>query len=234
MEIIESSKTIENGWEKVIKDAEPELKHISKLLDQQKKLGVYFPKGPDIFNSFKYCPFSKVKVIIIGNNPYPGSIEHEGNIISKDMGMSYGLRKCDTLSKSMQNIYTELKNTVKGFEPPSHGNLESWAEQGILMINNSLVTTNQKVNFDYSELWYGFLNKVFKSIGTINPNTIVVLWGRKIQQISKLLPDGFVLIESDNHPEEYRANVGFLGCNHFNIINEHLKKQKRELIDWTI
>lgn len=232
MDIVESSKNIAS-WEKIFNDAEPELKHISKLLDQQKKLGIYFPKGPDIFNSFKYCPFEKVKVIIFGNQPYIGSIEDEGSLVSKDMGMSYGLRRCDNLSKSIQNIYNELKNTVD-FEPPSHGNLESWASQGVLMINNSLVSSNQRVNFDYSELWYGFLNKVFKAIGTINPNIIVLLWGRKIKQITKLLPDGFVLLESENHPDDYRADVGFIGCNHFNLVNELLTKQKKELINWRI
>lgn len=233
MNIVEASKNITNGWEKIFQDAEPELTHISKLLDTQKKLGIYFPKSHDIFNSFKYCPFDKIKVIIIGNQPYLGSIEHNGEIISKDMGMSFGLRPNDTLSPSLKNIYTELKNTTE-FNPPSHGNLISWAEQGILMINNSLVTTNIKVNFDHSELWYGFLNKIFKAIGSVNPNTIVALWGRKIQQISKLLPDGFIILESDNHPEDYRANYGFIGCNHFNIINENLKTQKKELINWCL
>ena len=100
------------------------------------------------------------------------------------------------------------------------------------MLNNSL-TVSQK-NIDYSELWYGFHNKVFKAIKAINPNTIVVLWGRRVQMINKLIPDGFIVLESLSSPDAYKADTEFLGCNHFNMINEQLIKQKKTPINWQI
>ncbi len=230
--IVEAAKNIKSGWEPVIQDALPELNHISKLLDTQKKLGTYFPYPDTIFNSLKLCPYSEIKVVIVGYQPQYGTIQTESGFVCKDTGLSFSSHPEDALSKSLQNIYIELKNSVKDFVVPSHGNLEAWAKQGILMINNSLTIAQQK-NVDVSELWYGFLNKVFKWIKKVNPNVIYVLWGRKVSQISKLIPDGAIILESLSDPSAYKTEE-FFGCNHFNIINEHLKKQNKELIDWSL
>lgn len=231
--IIEAAKTISSGWEPVVKDALPELTHISKLLDTQKKLGTYFPYPDTMFNSFKLCPYQDIKVVIVGYQPQYGTIQTEAGFVCRDSGLAYSIRSEDAMSKSLQNIYIELKNSVKDFVVPSHGNLEAWAKQGILMINNSLTVAQQK-NVDVSELWYGFLNKVFKWIKKVNPNVIYVLWGRKVSQISKLIPDGAIILESLCDPSGYRVQEEFLNCNHFNIINEHLKKQNKQLIDWSL
>jgi uracil-DNA glycosylase len=232
MELLEASKLVQNGWEETFKDANPELKHISTLLDVRKKLGTYYPKPEDCFNAFKLCSLENIKVIIVGYQPDYGTVMSEGKIVSKTTGLSYSLRTDDTISKAVKNIYTELKNTVTDFQAPDHGNLEEWAKQGILFINNSLTVSQQKINIDVSELWYGFLNKVFKAIKKYNPNTIVLLWGRKVQCISKLIPDSFVTLETLSPPDGYKADTEFFGCNHFNKVNELLEKQNKTKINW--
>jgi uracil-DNA glycosylase len=233
MDLLEASKIVENGWQNIFKDATPELTHISNLLDVRKKLGAYTPKAEDCFNAFKLCPLKNIKVIIIGYQPYFGTINSYGKYVSKDTGLSYSVRVEDDVPKSIKNIYMELKNTVTGFEIPNHGNLEEWAKQGVLFLNNSL-TLGQQKNIDVSEVWYGFINKTLKEIKKVNPATIVVLWGRKVQCINKLIPDGFIVLETQCQPDGYNVDNEFFGCNHFNIINEHLKKQNKTLIDWTI
>jgi len=232
MHILESSKNVQNGWEDVFREAIPELTHISNLLDVKKKLGTYYPNSEDCFNAFKLCPLNEIKVIIMDYQPYYGTIESEGKIVSKDTGLAYSVRHNDTIPKSIKNIFTELKNTVKEFETPSNGNLEEWAKQGILFLHNTLTVSQQKNNIDVSELWYGFINKIFKAIKKVNPKTIVVLWGRKIQCITKLIPDGFIELDTLCAPDGYNVDDEFFGCNHFVKINQLLKTQNKDLIKW--
>jgi len=232
MEIVEAAKQVKSGWEPIIQDALPELTHISKLLDVQKKLGTYYPSSCSLFNSLHLCPYQDVKVVMIGYQPHFGTIKLD-KMVCKDTGLAFSVHEKDDIPKATKVIFTELKNSIKDFVSPSHGNLESWARQGVLLINNSLTVTMQK-NIDVSELWYGFLNKVFKWIKKINPNTIYVLWGRKVQQISKIIPDGAVILDTLSAPDGYKAETACIGCHHFNLINDHLKKHKLQEINWIL
>lgn len=232
MELLEASKLVQNGWEETFKDAIPELKHISTLLDVRKKLGTYYPKPEDCFNAFKLCSLENIKVILVDYQPYYGTVSSEGKVVSKATGLSFSVRNDDAIPKSIKNMYTELKNTIPEFQAPEHGNLEEWAKQGVLLINNTLTVSQQKLNIDVSELWYGFLNKIFKAIKKSNPNVIVLLWGRKVQCITKILPDSFVILETLSQPDGYKADTEFLGCNHFTKVNELLEKQNKTKIIW--
>ena len=113
---------------------------------------------------------------------------------------------------------------------PSHGSLIRWAQQGVLLLHYCL-TTSMNVSHAEYELWHGLLNKVFKAVASVNPACIVLLWGRKIQCVNKLLPDSFERLEA-SHPDEY--NSQFAECDHFNKVNGLLKKQNKTPIDWSL
>ncbi len=208
-------------WEPLFKDADPELCHISKMLDTEKKLGVYYPQAK-LYNAFHLTPSNQVKVIIIGTEPY--------NIPHKDQGLAFSVEEEDEIPKTIRAIYNELFNTVKGFKIPNHGCLESWAKQGVLLLNQTLTVSVQRSHLEY-ELWYGFLNKMFKFINTINPDTIVVLWGQTALNINELIPDSFIKLEA-GYPSNFIDT--FSKCDHFNKINDILKKKGKSEICWQI
>lgn len=211
-------------WEPLFKHALLELTHISKKLDKENALGVYYPSKKLIFNALNIVNSNDIKCIIIGKEPY--------NLINKDQGLCFSVHKEDVVPLTIKNIYKELTTTVKGFTPPNHGCLEQWGKQGVLLLNQCLTVGPKKSHYEY-ELWYGFINKLFKFITTINPNTIILLWGADAQNINEIIPDSFVRLEA-GYPNGYKVQTDFLGCNHFNKVNEILIKQKKTPIDWSL
>ena len=220
------------SWRKVFDTAEPELRHISKILDEEKKFGSYVPLKADLFNAFKYCPLELVKLIILGDEPYGSFIQLDGKQVPKDMGMSFSVRKGDTIPLPLMNIFKELRQSL-GTEIPTHGNLIQWARQGVLMLNVCLTITSGKSHARFP-LWHGLLNRVFKAINVVNPNCIVLsMVSRNSQNISSMIPDSFVHHESVV-PDAYWNDRCFSGCNIFKTINETLTKQGKTPIDWQI
>lgn len=220
------------SWRKVFDDAEPELRHICKILDEEKLFGPYLPLKVDLFNAFKYCPFDLVKLIILGDEPYGSMTQINGKQMPKDMGMSFSVRKGDGVPLPLMNIFKELKQSVNA-EIPNHGNLIQWAQQGVLMLNICLTTSPNKPHSRFP-LWHGLLNRVFKAINVINPNCIILsMVSRNSQNIASMIPDSFVHYESVN-PDKYYNERGFAGCNIFRTINETLIKQGKTPINWQL
>ena len=228
-----AAESIGLSWRKVFDDAAPEIKHVSKKLDEQKIFGQYFPLKKDLFNAFKYCPLQSIKLIIIGKDPYDTIVSIKDKQMPKEMGMAFSVRAEDKeIPATILNIYKEIKNDYPDFIIPKHGNLIPWAQQGVLLLNRCLTITPGKKHSQYP-LWHGLLNRVFKAINVINPNTIVLMMGREAQSISNMLPDSFVQIETP-YPDNYYFDKGFNGCGCFKTINDHLEKQKKIPIDWTL
>lgn len=221
-------------WEKVFKESEYELKDISKTLDKQEELyGIYYPLKKNIFAAFDYTPLSLVKVVIVGQDPYPQSyINEEGFEVPRAQGLSFSVSKDDTIPSSLKNIYKELYDSYRGFMTPDHGDLTSWAKQGVLLLNSCL-TLRPGLPKSHDELWLGFIKRICKAIAIKNPNCIYLLWGKEAQNIKTMIGEKSVVLEAA-HPSGLSANRGFFKCNHFNKANDILIKQGKEPIDWHI
>ena len=219
-------------WEEVFASASNELRDVSQILDEQERtFGTYFPLKRHIFNAFHYTQLSNVKVVIIGQDPYHQSIVVGNESLPRSVGMSFSVRREDSIPSSLQNIYTELSNTVHGFVRPTHGDLTHWALQGVLMLNTCLTVRPGKPG-SHGDIWLGFVNKVFRAIAKANPRCIYLLWGKEAQKLRPMLGDKSVVLEAA-HPSGLSARRGFFGCSHFTLVNEHLVRQGKIGINWS-
>jgi uracil-DNA glycosylase len=218
-------------WESVFGEAVEELIEISRWLDEQESTyGQYYPNKEDLFAAFNYTPLSKVKVVILGQDPYHQTISLNGKSIPRAMGLSFSVRLGDEIPSSLKNIFTELKDTIRGFIQPDHGDLRDWARQGILLLNSCLTVQPGKAG-SHGDIWLGFITKIFRAISIANPQCIYVLWGKKAQELKPMLGEKSIVFEAA-HPSGLSAKKGFFKCNHFNLINETLIRQGRPGINW--
>lgn len=220
-------------WGDVFKDAVHELKDVSDILDEQEKMyGQYYPLKKDIFAAFHNTPLNTVKVVIIGQDPYHQVFNMGGVNYPRAVGLSFSVRREDSIPSSLNNIYTELANTVRGFTMPTHGDLREWARQGVLLLNTCL-TVRQGQAGSHGEIWLGFIRRVLRAIAIANPYCIFLLWGREAQKIEPMLGERSEILRAA-HPSGLSARRGFFGCNHFNAVNDILIKQGKSAINWRI
>lgn len=228
-----AEEAVPETWEKVFEAAKNELKDTSDvLIDQERMYGEFYPLKRDIFTAFHKTPLDKVKVVFIGQDPYHQAVEFAGKSVPRAVGMSFSVRRGDSVPSSLKNMYTELSNTVQGFVVPDHGDLSEWAAQGALMLNMCL-TVRPNTPKSHGDIWLGFLNRVFRAIAAINPYCIYVLWGQDAQKIKPMLGERSIILEAP-HPSGLSARRGFFGCNHFNLVNEHLLNQGKVAINWKL
>ena len=228
-----SKEAVPTTWEAVFEDSEAELRDVSHVLDEQERTyGTYYPLKSDIFNAFHYTPLNSVKVVIIGQDPYHQSVYIDGQCVPRAQGLSFSVRQKDSIPSSLNNIYTELANTVRGFKKPDHGDLREWSRQGILLLNNCL-TVRAGTPGSHGDIWLGFINKVFRAIAAVNPYCIFLLWGREAQKVKPMLGDRSIIFEAA-HPSGLSARRGFFGCDHFNMVNDALIRQGKVGINWRI
>lgn len=222
-------------WEKVFENSINELNDIYKTLEgDEKKFGSFFPLKEDLFNAFRLTALQDVKLVIVGQDPYHQAITVANKSVPRAMGLSFSVRKQDMIPYSLQNIYIELENTVKGFTRPQHGDLTDWAKQGVLLLNTCLtVRANSAGSHSEYELWLGFISNVCKAIAAANPTCIYMLWGKDAQKLRKRIGEKSVVLEAA-HPSGLSAKRGFFGCNHFNMANDILIKQGKQGIKWSI
>lgn len=220
-------------WENVFQDAKHELSDVSQILNEQERMyGTYYPLKKDIFAAFQYTPLNNVKVVIVGQDPYHQTISIHGQSVPRAVGLSFSVRREDSTPSSLQNIYTELANTVRGFTKPDHGDLREWARQGVLLLNMCLTVRPSQAG-SHGDIWLGFNNKVFKAIAAVNPYCIFMLWGKEAQKVKPMLGERSTILEAA-HPSGLSARKGFFGCNHFNLANDALIRQGKVGINWRI
>lgn len=225
------------GWSLLFFDSEvlDNLIHAEKqIIIQAHKESVpcaIVPNINDIFNAFDWTPLSKVKAVLVGQDPYTKII----NGRPQAWGASFATRPDCPLQPSIANIYKELANTVEGFVAPRHGDLRPWAEQGVLLLNRALtlnISLDQKVErYKHYSFWIFFVKQVLNLINRHRPNSVVVLWGNKAQEVEKFC--GKLLVLKAAHPSPFSCK-NFYGCNHFNMINEHLIARNENPIDWRL
>ena len=184
-----------------------------------------FPSDQNIFNAFRYTPFDKVKVVIIGQDPYHGE--------NQAMGLLFSVPKKTRIPPSLRNIYKELQNDL-GITPPAHGDLRSWAAQGVLLINTVLTVEEGKPGSHQKKGWEQFTDHIVDILNTYHQGLIFVLWGNFAKSKEKQIDHTKHRIICGVHPSPLSANRGFLGCRHFSLINQMLKEMNKEIIDWKI
>ncbi len=219
---------IEESWKKALSD-EFEKEYfvgIKSFLLAEKAAGKkIYPLGSLIFNAFNLTPFNDVKVVVLGQDPY-----HNPN---EAMGLSFSVPKSVKTPPSLKRIYKEIANDIKGFQIPEHGDLTSWAEQGVLLLNAMLTVEHKKAGSHKKIGWQKFTDAVIKKLSDEREGIIFLLWGNFAKKKGDLI-DGFKHhILSSPHPSPLAGN-GFFGNEHFKKTNEILISQNKTPIDWQI
>ena len=218
---------IGNDWDNLLKDEfekEYYLK-IRRILVGEYKNHQIFPDMYDIFNALKYTPFSSVKAVIIGQDPY-----HE---IGQAHGLSFSVKKGIPLPPSLQNIYKELEDDL-GFPPAPHGELTSWAKNGVLLLNATLTVRQGMANSHQGIGWQIFTDHIISLLNEAEKPIAFLLWGSYAKQKASLITNPKHAIFSSAHPSPLSAYRGFFGCKHFSQANDFLKANGIEPIDWQI
>lgn len=190
--------------------------------------GACYPPKDLIFNAFKKTPLNKVKVVIIGQDPYHGP--------GQAMGLSFSVPSGVTIPPSLQNIFKELKTEYAHFNIPDSGDLTKWAEQGVLMLNTTLTVKEHQPMSHANRGWETFVTNVIKEIeASVSTPVVYMLWGKHAQNFVKphiTNPERLVLESA--HPSPFSANKGFFGNNHFVLCNQYLLTHGEPLIDWQL
>lgn len=224
----EQNIQIEASWKAVLADEfeKPYFKELRQFLQLEKANGkTIYPAGSLIFNAFNSTPFNKVRVVILGQDPYHGAGQAHGLCFSVQQGTKP--------PPSLVNIYKELKTDVN-FEIPKHGCLQKWTEQGVFLLNAILtVEANQPASHQKSG-WQEFTNAVIQKLSKERTGLIFLLWGNFAQQKANLIDETKHTILKSVHPSPLSAYNGFFGCKHFSKVNEILKNKGEKEIDWQV
>jgi uracil-DNA glycosylase len=221
-----ATKNTPPSWEPVFRGVDAILKRISGMLDGIK----CFPLMEDRFRAFHVTRFDKVRAVIVGLDPF----HQETGGVPDACGLSFSYRRSFPIPprSCLRNIFKEiLNNYPDSFVAPWHGDLTSWAKQGILMLNTSLTVLPGSPN-SHVELWKAFLVYLIKAIMEANPGTIFILWGAIAQKLKSELGNRAVVLEAA-HPSGHSVK-GFYGCRHFIKVNEILAQQGHDQIDWNL
>ncbi|MCB8999461.1 MAG: uracil-DNA glycosylase [Bacteroidales bacterium] len=194
------------------------------LLAEKQKHTVY-PPGNLIFNAFDKTPFDEVKVVILGQDPYHGPGQAHGLCFSVPDGVKP--------PPSLVNIFKEI-NAELGIPVPEHGNLESWARQGVLLLNATLTVRANTAGSHQGKGWETFTDAVIKTISDKKQGVVFLLWGRYAQAKESLIDNSRHHILKAAHPSPFSAYNGFMGCGHFAKVNEHLKSSGMVEINWKV
>ncbi|MCH9614575.1 MAG: Uracil-DNA glycosylase [Chlamydiia bacterium] len=225
-----SRMSLEKSWHEKLK-TELEAPYIARLKDflaEEKKRGmIVYPPEDDVFSALRHTPFDQVKVVIVGQDPYHGP--------GQAHGLSFSVKEGIPVPPSLKNIYKELKSDL-GIEPPTHGCLEKWADQGVLMLNATLTVRAREPRSHNGRGWEQFTDAVIRALCLDKSPKVFILWGRsakeKCQNVLETIKHPHAILTSA-HPSPFSA-VNFLGCKHFSKANRHLIKWGKSPIDWKI
>jgi len=219
---------IEASWKAVLKEefAKPYFQQIALHLKTEKAQGkIIYPPGSLLFNAFNTTPFSNVKVVILGQDPYHGPGQAHGLCFSVANGVPP--------PPSLVNIFKELQDDI-GIPVPRHGNLTHWAQQGVFLLNASL-TVRAGEPMSHSKIgWATFTDTVIQKISDGKKNVVFLLWGKFAQEKRLLIDETKHLILRSVHPSPLSAHAGFFGCKHFSKTNEYLTSKRIDPVDWSL
>jgi uracil-DNA glycosylase len=220
---------LEESWKKVLGDEfeKDYMKNLRSFLQKEKESGhIIYPPGNLIFNAFNHTPFDKVKVILLGQDPYHGKDQAHG--------LSFSVKKGIPIPPSLKNIYKELANDIPGFHIPVHGELTKWAEQGVLLLNATLTVKAHDPGSHQKRGWEEFTDQAIHKLSEQRSGIVFLLWGKYAQSKSLLIDENKHYILKAAHPSPYSADNGFFGCHHFSKTNKILEENGEAPIDWQI
>ncbi len=195
-----------------------------KIMEEYRSVAVY-PPADDIFNAFHFTPLSKVKVVILGQDPYHGT--------GQAHGLCFSVNKNIDIPPSLVNIYQELHDDLN-CKIPNNGYLEKWAKQGVLLLNTVLTVRAHQAMSHRGIGWEEFTDAVIDIVNQQDRPIVYLLWGKPAQTKKRMLSNPKHLVLEAPHPSPLSAYRGFFGCKHFSQTNEFLKANGEEPIDWQI
>jgi uracil-DNA glycosylase len=217
---------IEESWGEVLKNEFQKnyFKQLTESIKQEMKSGIkIYPEGKNIFNAFNNTPFYKTKVVILGQDPYHNPLQANG--------LSFSVGKNVALPPSLKNIYKELSTDLE-IDIPQHGDLSSWAMQGVLLLN-SVLTVRENEPASHSKIgWQNFTDEVIRSLSYNREKIIFILWGNYAKQKKVLIDTHKHYVLEAAHPSPFSVYNGFFGCKHFSKTNTILKQNNFDIINW--
>lgn len=218
---------IENDWLEPLQTEfkKPYYKELYNFVKKEYSSTVIYPPSDEIFNAFHFTPLSKVKVLLLGQDPYHN--------VNQAHGLSFSVKPGQEIPPSLQNIYKELNNDL-GCYVPNNGYLKKWAEQGVLLLNTVLTVRAHQANSHKGYGWEQFTDAVINAINEQDRPIVYFLWGSPAQKKLPMLTNPKHLILTAPHPSPLSAYRGFFGCKHFSRCNDFLVNNGIEPIDWQI
>ena len=219
---------IEPGWKEVLQNefSKSYFEEIVAFLKTEKAQGkIIYPPGSLIFNAFEKTPFPKLKVLLLGQDPYHGK--------GQAMGLSFSVPKGVRPPPSLINIFKELHADL-GVPIPATGDLTPWAQQGVMLLNAALTVRSGEPNSHSKIGWHQFTDAVIKKASAEKQGLVFLLWGSFAHQKQELIDQTKHHVLKAAHPSPYSADKGFFGCRHFSRTNEFLIRQTQDPIDWKL
>jgi uracil-DNA glycosylase len=218
---------IEESWKQRLEDvfSASYFVQLKEFLVEEKLRYKIYPPGSQIFNAFNFTPFEKVKVVILGQDPYHGPGQAHGLCFS----VPDGIRQ----PPSLQNIFKEIQQDL-GIPIPSGGNLEKWAKQGVMLLNATLTVRAHQAGSHQNKGWEQFTDSAIKKLSEERKHLVFLLWGNYAIAKQELIDESKHLILKSPHPSPFSANRGFFGNRHFSKTNNYLREHGIEEIDWRV
>ena len=219
--------SIEESWKAVLQpEFEKEyFRKLKQFLKEEMQHYPIYPPGPQIFSAFDHTPFDEVKVVLLGQDPYHGPGQAQGLCFSVPTGVPK--------PPSLLNMFKEIKDDL-GYPIPGSGNLEKWANQGVLLLNATLTVRAHTAGSHQKQGWEQFTDAVIKTISERKEGVVFLLWGAYAKAKEAIIDTSKHHILKAPHPSPLSASRGFLGCRHFSKTNELLRNQGLSAINWRI
>lgn len=226
--------TLSESWQAAIgaEFDKPYMQALRTFLLAEKQAGkTHYPPSGLVFNAFNHCPPQQVRVVILGQDPYHGAAKDLSNGVGQAHGLCFSVPKGERPPPSLKNIYKELQTDV-GMDIPAGGNLESWAEQGVFLLNSVLTVSAGQAASHQKQGWEVFTDQVIHYINDHCEHVVFMLWGAYAQKKAAFVDTSKHLVLSAPHPSPLSAHRGFLGCRHFSQANQWLQAQGLTSIRW--
>ncbi len=219
--------SVHKTWQDVISEQQQQeyFQQTLAFVQQERDAGkVIFPPQSDVFNAFEMTPLNQVKVVILGQDPYHG--------LGQAHGLCFSVLPEIKTPPSLVNIYKELAQDIDGFSIPPHGYLQSWAEQGVLLLNTVLTVEQGKAHSHAKCGWETFTDKIIAQLNDSEEKIIFLLWGAHAQKKGKMICRDKHHVLVAPHPSPLSAHRGFFGCGHFSRVNQILDTMGKTKINW--
>lgn len=221
------SLPVENDWSPILEEAihTESYQKLREFLKEEYHTQTIYPDMYHIWKAFEWTPYSQVKAVILGQDPYHGP--------NQAHGLSFSVQPGVTVPPSLRNIYKELESDL-GFKPVNHGYLRKWAEQGVLLLNTVLTVRQGQPNSHRRKGWEEVTDQAILKLNEKDEPVIFILWGNASKQKRELIDEEKHFVLTSPHPSPFSANRGFFGSKPFSKTNELLEQSGQEPIDWQL